>query len=75
MKCLWCCFLLLICVLLRHRLPSFERTPVWLIHGTFDEIVPFYHAEDNFKLIPEKLRALPLYIVGGGHNDLETLTR
>ena len=48
---------------------------MWLIHGTFDEIVPFYHAEDNFKLIPEKLRALPLYIVGGGHNDLETLTR
>lgn len=55
------------------RLPSLNNTPVWLIHGTHDEIVPFYHAEDNFDKIQEQFRCKPLYVLGGGHNDLESL--
>lgn len=57
------------------RLPRIQSTPIWLIHGTHDEIVPFYHAEDNFCQIPYEYRCKPLYIIGGGHNDLECLLR
>jgi abhydrolase domain-containing protein 17 len=55
------------------RLPCLYNTPVWLIHGTNDEIVPFYHAEENFDRIHEDYRCKPLYVLGGGHNDLESL--
>lgn len=56
--------------------PNIDRirnihSPVLLIHGTRDEIVPFTHAEELFEDIEVKWRACPFWIEGGGHNNLE----
>ena len=49
--------------------------PVFLIHGTRDEVVPFWNGEGLFFATPVKYRAKPFWIDGAGHNNLETLTR
>lgn len=45
--------------------------PIFVIHGTRDEIVPFRHGQDLFLATPVQWRARPLWVEGGGHNDLE----
>jgi fermentation-respiration switch protein FrsA (DUF1100 family) len=45
--------------------------PVLIIHGTRDEIVPFWNGEKLWSKIPIKFRARPYWILGGGHNNLE----
>jgi fermentation-respiration switch protein FrsA (DUF1100 family) len=52
------------------RLPHVS-CPVFVIHGTRDEIVPFWHGEELFLAVPVPLRAKPNWVQGGGHNDLE----
>ena len=52
------------------RLPH-VTCPVFVIHGTRDEIVPFVHGEELFLAAPVHLRAKPNWVQGGGHNDLE----
>ena len=47
------------------------RCPVYLIHGTVDEIVPFYHGEQLFKAIQERHAAMPFWAEKMGHNDIE----
>ncbi len=47
------------------------RAPIFVIHGTHDEIVPFYNGEDLFLAASIEYRAKPLWIEGGGHNNLE----
>ena len=49
--------------------------PVFVIHGTRDEVVPFWNGEGLFLAVPVKLRAKPFWVDGAGHNNLETLTR
>jgi len=43
------------------------RCPVLLMHGTDDQIIPFWHAEKLFKAAPEP--KYHLWIVNGRHND------
>lgn len=43
---------------------------VCIIHGTEDEVVPFWHGEKMFSLLQNPAR--PLFIKNGGHNNLET---
>ncbi|KAL3802900.1 hypothetical protein ACHAWO_004315 [Cyclotella atomus] len=45
--------------------------PVYIIHGTQDEIVPFYHGEALFNLIPDSSRTVPFWARGAGHNNIE----
>jgi len=49
--------------------------PVFVIHGTRDEVVPFWNGEGLFLAVPVKFRAKPFWVDGAGHNNLETLTR
>lgn len=51
------------------------ESPVFVMHGTRDEIVPFGHGQELFLATPVKWRARPLWVEGGGHNDLEGLLR
>jgi fermentation-respiration switch protein FrsA (DUF1100 family) len=49
--------------------------PVWVIHGTKDEVVPFWNGEELFLSVPIELRAKPFWIDGAGHNNLEIFYR
>lgn len=49
--------------------------PVYIIHGTRDEIVPFWNGEDLFLAVPVMWRAKPYWVDGAGHNNIETLLR
>ena len=50
------------------RMPNID-CPVFIIHGTRDEIVPFYHAEELHKATKHKYT--PYYVEGAGHNTVE----
>lgn len=47
--------------------------PVLVIHGTRDEIVPFWNGEELFLTIPVYWRAAPFWVKGAGHNNIESL--
>lgn len=49
--------------------------PVFIVHGTQDEVVPFWHGEDLFMSIPQPWRAKPFWVEGAGHNNIEALLR
>jgi hypothetical protein len=46
--------------------------PVFIIHGTRDEIVPFWNGEDLFLNAPIQWRACPYWVESAGHNNVET---
>ena len=46
--------------------------PVFIIHGTTDEIVPFWNGEDLLLHAPQQLRAKPYWVVQAGHNNIES---
>ena len=50
------------------RMPHID-SPVFIIHGRRDEIVPFYHAEDLYAA--SKMKYPPYYVEGAGHNNVE----
>uniref|UniRef100_A0A7S4I6B9 Serine aminopeptidase S33 domain-containing protein n=1 Tax=Odontella aurita TaxID=265563 RepID=A0A7S4I6B9_9STRA len=52
------------------RLPE-ANCPIYIIHGTEDEIVPFYHGENLYKAVSEHCAAMPFWAEGMGHNDIE----
>ena len=45
--------------------------PLLVIHGTRDEVVPFWNGENLFLEAPIHWRARPLWIDGAGHNNVE----
>lgn len=53
----------------------FARCPIFLIHGTKDTIVPFWHSERLYELIDEKYRTKPFFIKGMGHNQIHAVLR
>jgi len=44
---------------------------VYVIHGTDDEIVPFYHGESLFNLLPDSSKTVPFWARGACHNNIE----
>ena len=44
--------------------------PVLIMHGTYDRVVPISHAKELFKLALNPVT--PLWVEGGGHDDLYT---
>lgn len=46
--------------------------PVFIIHGTRDEIVPFWNGEELFLHAPIEWRACPYWVEQAGHNNIET---
>jgi abhydrolase domain-containing protein 17 len=51
------------------------RSPTLLIHGTSDQIVPFYHSQRLFEAISKEYQARPLYIDGMSHNNVHAQVR
>ena len=54
-------------------LVSTLNVPTTIIHGTSDEIVPFWHGEELFNALNITYRRKPLWIKSGGHNNLEAM--
>jgi len=45
------------------------KSPVWVIHGEADEIIPVYHGIRLYKAAPVTIK--PWFVPGGDHNDIE----
>jgi len=68
------------CTVYGDRFPNVDyapmmASPVLLVHGTEDQIVPFRHSEQLYKALPPSCRAKPLYIEGMGHNNVHSSVR
>ena len=68
------------CTLPGDKFPNLDvlpmvKSPVMLVHGTSDQIVPFHHSERLFHCIPPECRARPLYIEGMSHNNVHSQVR
>lgn len=66
------------CTVYGDKFPNIDyapqiKSPVILVHGTADQIVPFNHSERLYEALPPSSRARPLYIEGMGHNKMSTL--
>jgi fermentation-respiration switch protein FrsA (DUF1100 family) len=46
-------------------------SPVTIIHGTRDEVVPFSHGEELFEKCSQEWRYKPLWVTDAGHNNIE----
>jgi len=51
------------------------RCPVYVVHGTKDEIVPFWHGEDLVRNCRKHCAYPPYWVPDGGHNNLEIVAR
>lgn len=51
------------------------ESPILIIHGTRDEVVPFWNGEELFLACQVKWRAKPFWVEFAGHNNVETLLR
>ena len=51
------------------------RCPVFIVHGTQDEVVPFWHGQDLFLALHQAWRSKPFWVEGAGHNNIEALLR
>lgn len=44
---------------------------MYVIHGSNDAIVPFYHGETLFQNLPDPTKTVPFWARGAGHNNIE----
>jgi len=56
--------------------PNLDRVgdftcPVYVIHGSDDAIVPFYHGQTLFQNLPDSSKTVPFWARGAGHNNIE----
>ncbi|GMI46164.1 hypothetical protein TrCOL_g10697 [Triparma columacea] len=51
------------------------RSPVFVVHGTQDEVVPFWHGQELFESVGVEWRAKPFWVLGAGHNNIESVLR
>mmetsp|Transcript_95652 Transcript_95652/g.270706 ORF Transcript_95652/g.270706 Transcript_95652/m.270706 type:complete len:259 (-) Transcript_95652:174-950(-) len=51
------------------------RCPTYVVHGTKDEIVPFWHAEGLVQNCRSGVAYPPYIVENGGHNNLEIVAR
>jgi abhydrolase domain-containing protein 17 len=68
------------CTMMGDKFPNIDyapniQCPVFIIHGTQDEVVPFWHGEDLFVSVPQQWRAKPFWVEGAGHNNIEAMLR
>lgn len=64
------------CTFLFDLFPNIDRVhnitaPVLIIHGTHDEVIPFWNGQELFSLLPIHLRGKPLWIEKGTHNNID----
>jgi fermentation-respiration switch protein FrsA (DUF1100 family) len=68
------------CTVYGDKFPNIDyapsiKSPLILVHGTADQIVPFNHSERLYEALPPSSRARPLYIEGMGHNNVHSVVR
>lgn len=68
------------CTVYGDKFPNIDyapmiKSPLLLVHGTADQIVPFNHSERLFQALPPESRARPLFIEGMGHNNVHSVVR
>lgn len=68
------------CTLCGDKFPNIDvipmvKSPVLLIHGTNDQIVPFNHSERLYQAIHKQYKTRPLYIDGMSHNNVHSQVR
>jgi len=51
------------------------RCPTYIVHGTKDEIIPCWHAEDLVRNCRQGVAYPPYIVENGGHNNLEVIAR
>ncbi|CAK9058505.1 unnamed protein product [Durusdinium trenchii] len=51
------------------------KCPVYIVHGTSDEIISYSHAEDLIRNCQEGIAYPPYMVENGGHNNLEVVAR
>jgi len=51
------------------------KSPVFILHGRRDEIVPFWHGEELYLATKEQYRYPPLWVDEAGHNNIEITLR
>jgi len=49
--------------------------PVLIIHGTKDEVVPFWHGDQLLQTFPPNCRARPYWVEDLGHNNIEVYAK
>jgi pimeloyl-ACP methyl ester carboxylesterase len=68
------------CTVYGDKFPNIDyapmiKSPLILVHGTADQIVPFNHSERLYEALPPDSRARPLFIEGMGHNNVHSVVR
>lgn len=68
------------CTVYGDKFPNIDfapmiNSPVILVHGRSDQIVPFHHSERLFTALPPSCQAKPLFIDGMGHNNVHAEVR
>mmetsp|Transcript_9482 Transcript_9482/g.31349 ORF Transcript_9482/g.31349 Transcript_9482/m.31349 type:complete len:132 (-) Transcript_9482:30-425(-) len=68
------------CTLPGDLFPNVDRMPgvhcpVFVVHGTHDEVVPFWHGEELLLALQPQWRHKPFWVRGAGHNNIELLLR
>lgn len=51
------------------------KCPVYIVHGTNDEVISYSHAEDLVRNCQEGIAYPPYLVENGGHNNLEVVAR
>lgn len=68
------------CTVYGDKFPNIDfapmiKSPVILIHGKADQIVPFHHSERIYEALSPPCRARPIFIDGMGHNNVHAEVR
>ena len=50
------------------------KCPVYIVHGTNDEVISYSHAEDLVRNCQEGIAYPPYMVQNGGHNNLEVVS-
>ena len=54
------------------RAPFMTDTPILIVHGTKDEVVPVWHGQEPYLAFPRAKCTQPLWIQSAGHNNIES---
>ena len=51
------------------------NSPIFIMHGRRDEVVPFWHGQELFLATKPQYQADPFWVESAGHNNIELLLR
>jgi abhydrolase domain-containing protein 17 len=68
------------CTLIGDKFPNIDlvpmiESPILFVHGTADQIVPFYHSQQLHSAVQKNYKVEPLFIDGMTHNNVHVAVR